>query len=103
MCQRGDAQLILGHSQISITQEIYQHVDMDSRRSALERMESLFSTDNQNDGVSRQAKPSFGLVRDVVGWMISGGAVIKEFKPQLDEFRRWRVLLDKPYNKHVNR
>lgn len=68
-----DTQLILGHSQISITQEIYQHVDMESRRSALERMESIFSIETQNNGVSRQAKPSFGLVRDVVGWMISGG------------------------------
>lgn len=36
-----DAQLILGHSQISITQQIYQHDDLDSRREALNRVEKL--------------------------------------------------------------
>ncbi|HEV3170372.1 MAG TPA: site-specific integrase [Actinocrinis sp.] len=35
-----DAQLILGHSNIAITQQIYQHDTMDSRRSAMERMET---------------------------------------------------------------
>lgn len=34
-----DTQLILGHSHVSITQQIYQHDTMDSRRTALERME----------------------------------------------------------------
>lgn len=33
-----DTQLILGHSNITITQQIYQHDTMDSRRSAIERM-----------------------------------------------------------------
>lgn len=37
-----DAQLILGHSTVIITQEIYQHSDMDSRIGALERVERLF-------------------------------------------------------------
>jgi integrase len=36
-----DAQLILGHSQISVTQEIYQHDDMEDRRENLERVEAL--------------------------------------------------------------
>jgi integrase len=35
-----DAQLILGHSNISITQQIYQHDTMDTRRSAMQRMET---------------------------------------------------------------
>lgn len=37
-----DAQLILGHSRITTTQEIYQHGDMEGRRNALERVEALF-------------------------------------------------------------
>jgi integrase len=39
-----DAQLILGHSNIAITQQIYQHDTMDSRRSAMERMETAVFT-----------------------------------------------------------
>ncbi|MEC3979528.1 tyrosine-type recombinase/integrase [Amycolatopsis sp. H20-H5] len=34
-----DAQLILGHSHVSITQQIYQHGDMASRREAVNRLE----------------------------------------------------------------
>lgn len=68
-----DTQLILGHSQISVTQEIYQHVDMDSRRDALERMEAVLSADTQNDGISRQDKPSFGALIGVMGMISSGG------------------------------
>jgi integrase len=37
-----DAQLILGHSQISVTQQIYQHDSLDERRVSLERVEKLF-------------------------------------------------------------
>ena len=37
-----DAQLILGHSTIAITQEIYQHDDLTTRRNALEKVERLF-------------------------------------------------------------
>jgi integrase len=36
-----DAQLILGHSRVSLTQEIYTDVDRESRARALHRMESL--------------------------------------------------------------
>jgi len=36
-----DAQLILGHSQVSVTQQIYQHGDVASHRSALERVEAV--------------------------------------------------------------
>lgn len=38
-----DSQLILGHSTVTITQEIYQHDDMESRVAAIERMEQLFT------------------------------------------------------------
>jgi integrase len=68
-----DAQLILGHSQVSITQEIYQHVDMDSRTEAIEKVAAVFEANNQNDGRCRQALPSFDRIREVVGWIISGG------------------------------
>ena len=37
-----DAQLIMGHSQISTTQQIYQHGDMGQRRTALQRVEEMF-------------------------------------------------------------
>jgi integrase len=37
-----DAQLILGHSNVAITQEIYQHDTMDSRRVALRSMENAY-------------------------------------------------------------
>lgn len=37
-----DAQLILGHSQISVTQEIYQHDTLETRRHSLEQIEALF-------------------------------------------------------------
>lgn len=68
-----DTQLILGHSHISVTQEIYQHVDMDSRRDALERIEGVFSTQTQSDGFSRQDKPSLWSVEDMWKRIISGG------------------------------
>jgi hypothetical protein len=29
-----------------------------------------------------------------------GGAVNKKFKPLVDEFKRWRVLLSEPYKRH---
>jgi len=38
-----DAQIILGHSQISVTQEIYQHGSLATSRQALERVEQLLS------------------------------------------------------------
>ncbi|WP_431774556.1 tyrosine-type recombinase/integrase [Streptomyces cucumeris] len=37
-----DIQLILGHSHVSVTQQIYQHDTMDSRREALGRMEKAY-------------------------------------------------------------
>jgi integrase len=36
-----DAQIILGHSQVSVTQQIYQHDDLETRREALGRVEAL--------------------------------------------------------------
>jgi integrase len=40
-----DAQLILGHSRITLTQEIYTDVDRESRTIALNRMQGLFAGD----------------------------------------------------------
>lgn len=48
-----DAQLILGHSQISTTQEIYQHDDMEGRRDSLGKIEALFMSMSEG-GRSRQ-------------------------------------------------
>jgi integrase len=38
-----DAQLILGHASSWMTEQIYQHADMDSRKNALEKVESVFA------------------------------------------------------------
>lgn len=43
-----DAMVILGHSRISVTQEVYTHVDDESRREALDRIHGLF--DNRDEG-----------------------------------------------------
>ena len=56
-----DAQLILGHSTVLITQEIYQHDDMDSRAEALQRVEKIFM--RVADGSRcRQLLPSRAMV-----------------------------------------
>ncbi|MEV6422624.1 site-specific integrase [Streptomyces sp. NPDC051662] len=44
-----DVQLILGHSNIAITQQIYQHDSMGSRRDALELMEGVIVTTRTNE------------------------------------------------------
>ncbi|MGW0867818.1 tyrosine-type recombinase/integrase [Streptomyces sp. NPDC002611] len=41
-----DIQLILGHSHVNVTQQIYQHDSMETRREALERMEEAFHATN---------------------------------------------------------
>ncbi|MET8524716.1 site-specific integrase [Micromonospora sp. NPDC005172] len=43
-----DAQLILGHSSIAVTQEIYQHDSLESRREALEGVERMFLRDTNS-------------------------------------------------------
>jgi integrase len=40
-----DAQLILGHTRIALTQEIYTEVDQESRAEALNRMQGLLAGD----------------------------------------------------------
>jgi hypothetical protein len=35
--------------------------------------------------------------------LMLGGALIENFKPQLDEFKRWRNLLEVPYGKCKDR
>ncbi len=37
-----DTQMILGHSRITVPQEIYTHVDEEARREALGKMNDLF-------------------------------------------------------------
>jgi integrase len=82
-----DAQLILGHSSIIVTQEIYQHDDMAGRRSSLEQVESLltgqFSPDTKkptytrqmasNRGRCRQKLPSSRYFVDQITSILSGG------------------------------
>ncbi len=47
-----DAQLILGHSQISVTQQIYQHDDMLTRRENLVRVEEVLLNTQKDSNVS---------------------------------------------------
>jgi integrase len=44
-----DAQLILGHSQISTTQQIYQHDSMEGRQQALDLVERALGSDTKDD------------------------------------------------------
>jgi len=73
-----DAQLILGHSQISITQEIYQHDDMGTRRQSLERVEELFAGVAKytralaGSSRCRQLLPSGRSMVDKITMIISG-------------------------------
>lgn len=62
--QDRDSQLILGHSHVTVTQEIYQHADLDDHRIALGKLEAtLFSSseDEESDHcrqISRQSSLS---------------------------------------------
>jgi len=67
-----DAQLILGHSQISVTQEIYQHDSLDSRRASLGLIEKIFLR-VADSAASRQIWPSLNTVVDLVTSFTSGG------------------------------
>jgi len=69
-----DAQLILGHSQISVTQQIYQHGDANTRREALGRVEAVLVSGltAAGDGSScRQNQPSSNNA-ERPGWLASG-------------------------------
>lgn len=79
-----DAQLIFGHSQVSITQQIYQHGDMESRREALGKVGSMLGEHNQNAHVRerglldgqrcRQLNRQTGIVSALSRSITSGGA-----------------------------
>lgn len=53
-----EAQLILGHSNVSVTQQIYQHSDLTSRREALTRVEKALqgNIDDQVEELGRQGQ-----------------------------------------------
>lgn len=53
-----DVQLILGHSNIVTTQQIYQHDDLSRRRDALTRLEQQFDLDGNADHPEEPALPS---------------------------------------------
>jgi len=68
-----DAQLILGHSNLSTTQEIYQHDNLESRRAALGRIEGLFCEADSSTRC-RQQLPSGGGIVDITTSSISGSS-----------------------------
>ncbi|MEU4706745.1 tyrosine-type recombinase/integrase [Nocardia salmonicida] len=53
-----DIQLILGHSRVSITQEIYQHADTSAQQEALSRLEDRLLLGVDDSSSSRQTQPS---------------------------------------------
>lgn len=72
-----DVQLILGHSQISVTQEIYQHDDMAARRSTLGRVETLLlktAAYGRDRLRCRQNQPSSPNFVATITSIISGGS-----------------------------
>ena len=81
--QARDAQLILGHSHVSTTQQIYQHDDMDSRREALGRVEAALSGSlierprlpwhREARQRCRQLLPSKEELLEYVIWVLCGG------------------------------
>lgn len=77
-----DVQLILGHSNISITQQVYQHADLENQRQGLSKLERVLAsaiTDNEKDGqpeVSRR-----------------GVAVAVRFSRQIPSLLMWRDWL----------
>jgi hypothetical protein len=52
-----DAQLILGHSDIAITQQIYQHDNMVSRRESLTRVETALQQASDTDDAAQAKEP----------------------------------------------
>ncbi|MCA1606768.1 MAG: site-specific integrase, partial [Acidobacteria bacterium] len=72
-----DAQLILGHSQVSVTQEIYQHDDMADRRSTLGKIEALLlqtAVYGRDRARCRQTQPSNWNFVATITSIISGGS-----------------------------
>jgi hypothetical protein len=60
-----DIQLILGHSHVNVTQQIYQHDSMETRREALERMEEAFRATEAKPGIQVAAVNDGGRCRQV--------------------------------------
>lgn len=76
-----EAQLILGHSQISVTQEIYQHGDANTRREALGRVEAVLAGEPavEADGSNcRQMQPSNNNA-GWSGWLVPTAVTGVEF------------------------
>ena len=80
-----DVQLILGHSRLTTTQEIYEHGSLEGRQEALEQVEILLRRDvgkgrcgsSSSGGIagsSRQMLPSMRSSRAQMTLMLSGGA-----------------------------
>ncbi|MFB8276920.1 tyrosine-type recombinase/integrase [Nocardia colli] len=71
-----DVQLILGHAHISTTLQIYQHGDLDTQQTALDRIGRALmqpSEAENNSGRSRQTLPSNAYFVDKSTTIISGG------------------------------
>lgn len=66
-----DAQLILGHANISTTQEIYQHGSAETRRAALQQVEQLFWR-TTGSARCRQLLPSNAKIVEQITSFLSG-------------------------------
>ncbi|MEN4478135.1 site-specific integrase [Mycolicibacterium cosmeticum] len=88
-----DAQLILGHSHISTTQQIYQHGDNAIQRAALDRIGQALQMAADDSDRSRQAQPSTAESVVAQATIISGTpGRIRTYDPL---FRRLRGATDR--------
>ncbi|WP_217239783.1 site-specific integrase [Streptomyces sp. AC555_RSS877] len=83
-----DAQLILGHSNIAITQQIYQHDTMDSRRDALNRMEHVLNT-NYPDAEDRPGSRQISRQKEIESSLSTQFVSSKEKAPRLISAFSW--------------
>jgi len=94
-----DAQLILGHSTVTITQEIYQHANLEGRREALSRVEGVllnlqagerpYARSRQGGLRCRQIQPSKTKIVDQITSSISG----RGSRTRTCDTRFWRPVL----------
>ncbi|WP_280351516.1 tyrosine-type recombinase/integrase [Nocardia abscessus] len=87
-----DIQLILGHSRVSTTQEIYEHGDGEGQHLALNRLEDMLLLGVHDSGRSRQEQPSklslMSARQSQQRWPNDPGVVASLFSTKFSYLRR---------------
>ncbi|WP_082976209.1 tyrosine-type recombinase/integrase [Nocardia sp. 852002-20019_SCH5090214] len=78
-----DIQLILGHSRVSITQEIYQHGDTETQYQALSRLEDRLLLGVDGSDGSRQAQPSKRILEATITPFRQGRVAIADAREDM--------------------